>query len=113
MIKNRTLYHGTAAALLMTLGLSPITSRAQDRLKTMPGYGQYEKMSKLIPDSVKLGALAVKWTDGEKTFEYSKDGKSYRYDIATGTAAETGTAPPDSDRNGRGGRRRAGGPERG
>jgi dipeptidyl-peptidase-4 len=97
--------------LLVIIGAS--TSHAQDRLKTMPGYQQYEKMSKLIPDSVKLGALAVKWTDGGKAFEYFRDGKSYRYDIATHSATETGTAPPDADQNGRGGRRRAGGPERG
>jgi dipeptidyl-peptidase-4 len=105
--------NGAVVALTLVVGVLPITSRAQNRLKTMPGYQQYEKMSKLIPDSVKLGALAVKWTDGGKAFEYSKDGKSYRYDIATRTATETGTAPPDADRNGRGGRRRAGGPERG
>src|SRR5438876_3979863 len=100
-------------ALTIALGVLPMTSHAQDRLKTMPGYEQHEKMSKLIPDSVKLGALAVKWTEGGKAFEYFRDGKSYRYDIATRTATETGTAPADSDRNGRGGRRRAGGPERG
>jgi dipeptidyl-peptidase-4 len=100
-------------AFIIAVGLAPIASHAQDRLKTMPGYVQYEKMSKLIPDSVKLGALAVKWTDGGKAFEYFRDGKSYRYDIATHSATETGTAPPDADQNGRGGRRRAGGPERG
>jgi dipeptidyl-peptidase-4 len=100
-------------AFIIAVGLASITSHAQDRLKTMPGYQQYEKMSKLIPDSVKQGALAVKWTDGGKAFEYFRDGKSYRYDIATHSATETGTAPPDADQNGRGGRRRAGGPERG
>src|SRR5207244_1728983 len=32
---------------------------AQDRLQSLPGYDQYEKMSKLIPTSVKSGAVNV------------------------------------------------------
>jgi dipeptidyl-peptidase 4 len=116
-MKNRTALNfnkSAVVALTIALGILPITSRAQDRLKTMPGYEQYEKMSKLIPDSVKLGSLAVKWTDGGRSFEYYKDGKSYRYDIATHSLTETGTAPVDADQNGRlAGRGRAGGLERG
>ncbi|MEK6286296.1 MAG: DPP IV N-terminal domain-containing protein [Acidobacteriota bacterium] len=111
MIKNRTLCHGVVAALLLTLGILPITSRAQDRLKTMPGYDQYQKMSKEIPGSVKLAALNVKWQDDGKALDYYKDGKTYRYDIATRAATEAGLAPPDAERPS--GRRRAGGPERG
>jgi len=99
--------------LTIAFGISPLTSRAQDRLKTMPGYNQYQKVSKEIPGSVKLGALMVKWQDGGKAFEYFKDGKAYRYDIATRAISETGTAPADAEGRGTGGRRRAGGPERG
>ena len=98
--------------LTIAFGISPLTSRAQDRLKTMPGYDRFQKISKEIPGSVKLGALMVKWQEGGKTFEYYKDGKAYRYDIATRATTEVGTAPADAD-GGRGGRRRAGGPERG
>ena len=36
-------------ALVLALGILPITSRAQDRLKTMPGYDQYQKMSRRFP----------------------------------------------------------------
>jgi dipeptidyl-peptidase-4 len=57
---------------------------AQDRLKSMPGNAQYEKMSKLIPTSVKFGALNVAWKDGGKAFEYQHDGLLYRFDIAKG-----------------------------
>lgn len=100
-------------ALILALVGFPIGSRAQDRLKTMPGYDQYQKVSREIPGSVKLGALMVKWQDGGKAFEYSKDGKAYRYDIATRATTETGTAPADAEGGRTGGRRRAGGPERG
>src|SRR6266852_706871 len=91
----------------VTIALSflPIASSAQNRLKTMPGYDQYQKMSKEIPGSVKLGSLTVKWLDGGKAFEYYKDGKTYRYDIATNAATEAGLAPPEAE-GGRGGGRR-------
>src|SRR5262245_48533758 len=48
-------------------------------------------MSKAIPASVKLGALAVTWKDSN-LFEYQHGGKAYRYDIAAGKAEETGKA---------------------
>src|SRR5712692_9971619 len=114
-MKNRivfTLNKSVVGVLVIALGMLPITSRAQDRLKSMPGYDQYQKMSKEIPGSVKLGSLTVKWLDGGEAFEYYKDGKTYRYDIATNGTTESGVAPPDAE-NGRGGRRRRGGPERG
>jgi dipeptidyl-peptidase 4 len=99
-------------ALIIALGISPLTSRAQDRLKTMPGYDRYQRVSKEIPGSVKLGALIVKWQDDGKAFDYYKDGKTYRYDIATRATTEAGAAPAEAE-GGRMGRRRAGGPERG
>ncbi len=67
-------------------GSSPVN--AQDRLKTMPGNDQYEKMSPLIPGAVKSGALNVVWKDGGKAFEYTRDGTLYRYDIAERKATE-------------------------
>jgi dipeptidyl-peptidase-4 len=82
----------------------PIT--AQDRLKTMPGYDQYQRLSEEIPGSVKLGNLSVTWKDGS-TFEYNKDGKQYRFDIKSLKADEIGAAPVR-----RGGPRGAG-PDRG
>ncbi len=113
MIKNRIISQCIIATVLMNLVLSPVSTRAQDRLKTMPGYDQYQKMSKEIPGSVKLGALSVKWQDGGKSFDYSKDAKTYHYDIATGATTEAGAAPADAESVRPGGRRRAGGPERG
>jgi dipeptidyl-peptidase 4 len=113
------LRHGLAIALFSVCGFSgvaPTNTSAQDRLKTMPGYEQYQKMSDEIPSSVKSGALSVTWKDGGLAFEYRKDGKAYRYTIATRTAAEVAPTeennpPPPSAFGGR--RREAGGLERG
>ena len=90
-------------------------ARAQDRLKTMPGYEQYAKMAPQISSAIKSGALAVTWKDGGQAFEYTFDGKKFRYDIATKAAKEIGKAEAaDQARPGPGrGRRGGGGPARG
>src|SRR2546426_3366761 len=103
-------------AILSLSGVAPTNTGAQDRLKTMPGFERHEKMSREIPGSVKPGALSVVWKDGGQAFEYRKDGKAYRYTIATRTKAEVEStkendAPPPGAFGGR--RREAGGPERG
>src|SRR6516162_3808650 len=67
-------------------------ARAQDRLKTMPGYERYAKMAPQISSAVKSGALAVSWKDGGQAFEYTFDGKKFRYYIATKAAKEIGKA---------------------
>src|ERR1044071_656208 len=103
-----------AIVLLVTFGLLPVTSGAQDRLKTMPGYEQFQRVSKEVPGSVKLGALAVKWQDDGKALTYQKDGKSVRYDIATGQTSETEQAAGDAGQSDTAaGRRPPGAPERG
>ena len=104
----RTASITTAVALLYTT-----TAVAQDRLKQMPGYDQYTRMLPQIVSAVKPGALIVNWIDS-KSFEYTRDGKWYRFDVARRAASEI-TAPtsglPTAGRGGRGGR--GGGPERG
>jgi dipeptidyl-peptidase-4 len=86
-----------SVGVVVALACLPTAPAAgQDRLKAMPGYEQYQKMSKEVPGSVKLGALAVTWKDDAKTFEYVRDGKLYRYEVATRQATEIGPAPvPD------------------
>lgn len=117
-MKNRLIHRSVAIALAISFSLMapvlPNTTGAQDRLKTMPGYEQYQKMSREIPGAVKTGTLSVKWLEGGKAFEYQKDGKTFRYDIATRTAAEAQpTTGGDATQQGRGGRGGRGGPERG
>ena len=104
-----------AAPLAVALGLLQVSTAAQDRLKTMPGYQQYQKMLQAIPGAVKLGSLGVTWRPDGKSFEYFNDGKRYRFDVSTRTAAEIGIAEAPAGREGRGGggRGTAGAPERG
>ncbi len=98
-----------AVALPLAAGAFQATIGAQDRLKTMPGYEQHEKMSRELQGAVTPGTLNVTWKDAQ-TFEYARDGKLYRYDVATKSASEIGEAPAPAGRGGRGGR---GGPARG
>jgi dipeptidyl-peptidase-4 len=102
------LHRHLAGALALLLWAAVGVAGAQDRLKTMPGYEQYQQMSRQIPGSVRMGALAVAWKDGGKALLYRKDGKSYRYDIATGKEVEAAdadaanTTPPGGRGFGRG-----------
>jgi len=73
--------------------LSGINAPAQDRLKTMPGYERYHRISQEMTNAVKLGALSVTWKDGGKAFEYSEEGQRYRYDIAKRRATALSPAP--------------------
>ncbi len=73
---------------LVAVILVPGPAHAQDRLKTMPGYERYARLSKAIPGSVKRGALAVQWQEDGRTFEYEWEGKRFRYDIASLRAVE-------------------------
>ena len=57
---------------------------AQDRLVSMPGHANYQKMVKQLPGAIKSGAVGVTWKDGGKVLEYRHDGKLIRFDIATG-----------------------------
>ncbi len=98
------------SALLVAVSIAALPSFApgQDRLKTMPGYDRFQEMSKKATGALKSGQLAVTWKDGGKAFEYRKDGKSYRFDIAEGKAKEaapSGDEPqtPPGGRRGRGG----------
>lgn len=86
---------------------------AQDRLKTMPGYEQYQKQAREIPNSVKYGSLAVKWLDGGQAFEFQRNGKVFRYDIARKQAMEAVATAEAALPDGRIGRRGAQGVERG
>lgn len=83
---------------------------AQDRLKSMPGYEQYTRMAPQLNGTVKLGTVLGGWVDAGKAYEYTADGKRYRFDAATKKIAETTVAgtpvtPPAGGRGaaGRGG----------
>ena len=86
----------------------------------MPGFERFQMMSRELTNAVGLGTLPVTWKDGGKAFEYQKDAKRYRYDIATRTTLEiasagSGNSRGQADQGGRETRRgqRGGGVPRG
>jgi dipeptidyl-peptidase 4 len=104
----------TGFVLLAALVVLSAAIVAQDRLKSMPGYDQYLKMSKETTGAVKPGSLSVTWKD-PLTFEYTRDSKVYRYDVAKKIATEVGPAPEQAGAGtrGAGARGQGGAPERG
>ena len=102
-----------ATKVLVAIALTVLTAHEvfpQQRLRSMPGYEQFQKMSREIPGSVKSGALNVRWIDGGRAFEFSREGKTLRYDLATrGTSPVEGSGPI----TGPAGSGRRGGPVRG
>ncbi|HSP91873.1 MAG TPA: DPP IV N-terminal domain-containing protein, partial [Vicinamibacterales bacterium] len=109
---RRSLTSRLALAALAGVALLSAALGAQDRLKSMPGYEHYLRMSKELPSAIRMGNLLVAWKDGGKAFEYTKDGKTWRFDIAAKAATElpAGEAAPVAP-GGRGGL--GGAPERG
>lgn len=84
-----------SALLLLTAEL-----QAQDKLKSMPGYERYQKVSPQIRTAVKPGSLVVKWSDDESSFEYEQDKKLYRYTVKTKATTTLGDAPAPDRRMG-------------
>lgn len=100
-MKNQ-FFLGMAIALASTISIS----QAQDKLKSMPGYEQYQKIAPQIYSSVKSGALNADWNDDGNAFEYTLDGKRYLYSVKSKSATDLGEAKPTA-------RRRYNGPARG
>jgi dipeptidyl-peptidase-4 len=98
----------------------PVAALAQQRIKSMPGYERYQRMSREMTNAVKVGSLSVTWTNDAQAFDYRKDGERYRYDIAARAstripAASTNSEPsrPRGERRRGEDRRRSERPERG
>ncbi|MGE5361414.1 MAG: DPP IV N-terminal domain-containing protein [Bacteroidales bacterium] len=91
MNKTKTRAMLALGAALLLLSAGPV---AQDRLKSMPGYEQFQKMQPQMAGAIKPGALTVTWKDDSRTFEYTQDGKVYSYDVAARKATEVGPATP-------------------
>lgn len=68
---------------------------AQQRVNPTFSRQRFDEANKQVAESVKQGAIHVAWLDDGKAFEFSLDGKKYRYDIATGEKKEVDpNAPP-------------------
>ena len=81
---------------LSVLVFAPISLAGQDRLRTMPGYEQAQRVAREGP-GVKGGALEATWIDAH-AFEFMRDGKRYRYEVAARRAVETASTPEAPER---------------
>src|SRR5688572_17913618 len=79
------LFRGVVVGLIVFTACSAF---AQDRLKTMPGGARYERVTRGMTNLFVSGALSVTWTNDGKAFDYSRDGKRWRYDLAAREATE-------------------------
>ncbi|MEN2283736.1 DPP IV N-terminal domain-containing protein [Algoriphagus sp. SE2] len=87
-MKNK-FFLGMAVALVSTISIS----QAQDKLKSMPGYEQYQKIAPQIRSSVSSGAIAADWNEDGDSFEYVHSGKLFKYDVKKKSTIELGDAP--------------------
>ncbi len=89
---------------LLGIGLGMVASSSvvgQDRIKTMPGYARFESVRKNAPGAMKSGAVTGTWRDEGKAFDFRRDGKLVRFDVASKQVTDV---PPESakDAEGRG-----------
>ena len=107
---------GLAAAVLLTL--FPGGAQAQDRLRTMPVYAQFQQASQQLNAAMASffdsGVTGIVWSADGRTMGYAKGGKNYRYDLTAHQTTQVdvpvkGSAPPGVGRRRGGG----GGPDRG
>ena len=117
MTKATTFVAPSRIAVFATLLLVPTVVASQDRLKSMPGYERFQRMSPLIRSAVggnplSLGAGGVSWSADGQSVEYTDAGKRYRFDVGTKKSIELGIAT-DTRNGGRGGRGGGGQPARG
>jgi dipeptidyl-peptidase-4 len=95
----------TALPVAAAMAALHVPVGAQDRLRLMPGYDQFTRMSAQTQGAAKLGSIAPEWKEDGSSFEYAFDGKRYRFDIASRQSTVIGDAPQGSGfgRGGRGG----------
>jgi dipeptidyl-peptidase-4 len=110
--------------VLVATAIASRRAAAQDRLKTMPGYEQYQRMAPQIAQVAAavgnraFGQPAAAWTPDGKYVVFQSGGQSHTYDVTAHKVIDQ--APPASSntaaaagRGGRGGRGGVGQPERG
>jgi dipeptidyl-peptidase-4 len=66
------------------LCLTGAAAEAQSRLKTMPGYDQWAKVSPEIPGSVAMGATNPDWASDGKSFDYTLGSQRWHYSLRNG-----------------------------
>jgi dipeptidyl-peptidase-4 len=94
-----------AATALLTLACMVPSAHAQDRLKTMPGYDEYQRMAATRASLGMAGrgggGRGAAWSADGKAVDFDRDGKRYRYDLPNNKTIEAAAAA-DQAAGGRG-----------
>jgi dipeptidyl-peptidase-4 len=77
---------------ILILSAVPAAIAAQDRLKSMPGYERAQRLAREGATAISGGALQATWADDGRSFEYARNGATYRYDVQARQARESATA---------------------
>jgi dipeptidyl-peptidase-4 len=95
----------TAFVVAAALAAAVTSIAAQDRLKLMPGYDQYQKMLPQMNGAVIPGVVTnVKWAADGKTMDFDRGGITQRIDLATGKIAAAPATPSSQSNAAPGGR---------
>lgn len=71
----------TALSCLLLFLMSAITSNAQDKIKNMPGYDQYQKMASQLYSSVPRLSTNITWSESGNTFTYLENDTVRTFDV--------------------------------
>src|SRR5262245_18727622 len=68
--------------MLCVVSLCLVSIEAQDRLRSMPGYEQSQKMQSALQGGAPLlsGCITPSWTPDAHSFTYTRAGKTYRFE---------------------------------
>jgi len=80
------------AGLLTWLGDARL-AEGQDRVKTMPGYARYDSVRKNAGGAVKSGAVTGTWVYNGLAFDFERDGKPARFNVASRQVADPPLEP--------------------
>ncbi len=69
----------------------------------MPGYARYDSVRKQSVGAVKSGVVTGTWVEDGKAFEFRRDGKTKRFDVATKQIIDPPTETTNEANGGRGG----------
>jgi dipeptidyl-peptidase-4 len=83
------------AAVAAVIAIAPV-AMGQSRIRSMPGYDRWAEMSPRIAGAVKQGSVTVEWAEDSGSFDYTLDGKRWRFDVRNRTVMEPprGVAQP-------------------
>jgi dipeptidyl-peptidase-4 len=97
-------FSGWATGLLFA---ATTVANAQDRLKSMPGYDQFQRMAPQITQVAQsmsrgFGRPVATWSPDGKTVDFYNGGKQFRYDFATKKVGDVPATPQEQAMGGRG-----------